>query len=118
MLLFSSADGDGGGGDDWPESQPVAARHAEKAGFDGVQIHAANFFGGDLRSLEFINHVLGTTRIGYIRLSRHPLVCAPTLICRWQQGDALLLVLRQVQQLLQYRRSQMYVQHNFPLIIR
>ena len=41
---------------------------------------------GRLRSLEFIDHVLNTTRIEYISLSR-PLVREPALIRRWQQGD-------------------------------
>lgn len=41
---------------------------------------------GGLRSLEFIDHVLNTTRIEYISLSR-PLVREPALIRRWQQGD-------------------------------
>lgn len=41
---------------------------------------------GGLRSLEFIDHVLNTTKIEYISLSR-PLVREPALICRWQQGD-------------------------------
>ena len=41
---------------------------------------------GGLRSLEFIDHVLNTTKIEYISLSR-PLVREPALIRRWQQGD-------------------------------
>ena len=41
---------------------------------------------GGLRSLEAINHFIGTTNIEYVSLSR-PLIREPDLINRWQQGD-------------------------------
>lgn len=41
---------------------------------------------GGLRSMEFIHHVLNSTKIEYVSLSR-PLIREPNLIHRWQSGD-------------------------------
>lgn len=41
---------------------------------------------GGLRSMEYIHHVLNSTKIEYVSLSR-PLIREPNLIRRWQSGD-------------------------------